>query len=123
MIPFVLAASTTTAAPKIQVVNQLVCKTLRPEYSNRSGADPGITFFSASDDEETKLCNADPVVLAASAEFLTRKCPSRHAVTTPETNPLDLDSNHHCERYSELLDHRILGISKFAHPLVCFRGV
>ncbi|KAF9647561.1 MFS general substrate transporter [Thelephora ganbajun] len=71
LIPFVLAASTATAAPKIQAVTHLVCKTLRPGYTNRSGANPKITFFSASDDEETKLCNADPVVLAASAEFLT----------------------------------------------------
>jgi hypothetical protein len=75
MIPFVMAALTSTAAPKIQVITHLVCKTIRPEYGDRSGAEPKITFFSASDDEETELCNADPVVQAAAAEFLTRKCP------------------------------------------------
>ena len=74
MIPFVIAASTTTTAPKIQVITHLVCKTIRPEYSDRSGAEPGITF-SVSDDKETELCNADPVVQAAAAGFLTRKCP------------------------------------------------
>ena len=74
MIPFIMAASTTTTAPKIQVITHLVCKTIRPEYSDRSGAEPEVTF-AASDDKETELCNADPVVQAAAAEFLTRKCP------------------------------------------------
>ena len=110
-IPFVLAASTTTAAPKIQAITHLVCKTLRPEYSDRAGADPNIGLFS-SDNEETKLCNADPVVQAASAEFLTRKCSPRHLLKRPN----DSKSDHHCNRYSELLNNRILGIRKLTLP-------
>lgn len=81
-MPFVLAASTSTAAPKVQVITHLVCRTLRPEYTDRSG-EPAAFFF-ASDDQETKLCNADPAVQAASAEFLTCKCPARHSVIMPE---------------------------------------
>jgi len=114
MIPFVLVASTTTAAPKVQVVTYLVCKTLRPEYTDR---DPRI---SAADDEGIKLCNADPVVGAATAEFLTCTCPPKQTVRAPESNPLDPNSNHHCNWYSELLDHRILGISKLTRSLVRF---
>lgn len=67
MMTFILSASASTAAPKVQVITHLVCRTLRPGYTDRSGA----AVFSASDDEETKLCNADPVVQAASAQFLT----------------------------------------------------
>lgn len=77
MIPIVLAASTSTAAPKVEVITHLVCRTLRPEYKDQSGADRPTTFFSASDDEEMRLCNADPAVRAASAEFLTCKWPAR----------------------------------------------
>ena len=119
MIPVILAASSATAAPKVQVITHLVCKTLRPEYSDRSGTEPPITFFSASGDEETKLCNADPAVQAASAEFLACKRSPRHSIKTPESNPPDLESNHHRNWYSELLDHRILGISKPTNPMVC----
>ena len=120
LIPFVLAASTTTAAPKIQVITRLVCKTLRPEYSDRSGADTPTTYFSASDDEETKLCNADPVVQAASAEFVTCKRPPIHLIKAPEPNVLDLSSNYHCNWHPELLNYRILGIGKFPHLFVRF---
>ena len=111
VIPFVLIASTTTAAPKIQVITRLVCKSLRPEYSDQSGADPPITFFSASDDEETKLCNADPVVQAASAEFVTCE---RFPRTLPERSNLtwSASSDYHCNRYLELPNYCILGISK-----------
>lgn len=73
LVPFVLAASTMTAAPRIQVITHLVCKTLRPEYTDRSGENPLTSFLLTSDDEEMRLCNADPVVRAASAEFLTCK--------------------------------------------------
>lgn len=78
-IPFVLVASTTTAAPKVQVITRLVCKTLRPEYSDQSGTSSHVTF-SASDDEETKLCNADAAVQAASAEFVTCTCHRKHFI-------------------------------------------
>lgn len=90
MIPFVLAASTSTAAPKVQVVTHLVCRTLRPEYRDSSGADYSAAFF-ASDDEETRLCNADPAVQAASAEFLTGECPTKPSVAVrPEKVPITL---------------------------------
>ena len=115
-MPFVVVASTTTSAPKVQVITYLVCKTLRPEYTNRS---PRITL-SAADDEGIKLCNADPVVGAASAEFLACTCPPRQTARAPEPNPLDPKSNHHCNWYSELLNHRILGISKLTHSRVHF---
>lgn len=86
MIPFVLSASTSVAAPKVQVVTYLVCKTLRPEYTDRSGAGRPSTFFFAPEADETKLCNADPVVQAASAEFLTCRCLKRYPVRAPEDN-------------------------------------
>jgi len=114
-IPFVLAASTTTAAPKIQVITRLVCRTLRPEYSNRSGG--GLTPF-ASDDEEGRLCNADPAVQAAAAEFVTCERLPRHPVRAPELNPLDPNSDHHRHWYSELLNYRILGFGKLIRRLV-----
>jgi hypothetical protein len=84
-IPFVLAASSSTAAPKVQVITHLVCRTLRPEYSNQSGADNPVVFL-ASDNEETKLCNADPAVQAASAEFLTCEYSTMFSVRAPENN-------------------------------------
>lgn len=85
MMPFVYAASTTTSAPKIQVITHLVCKTLRPEYTNRSGTVPLTAFFV--DNEETKLCNADPVVQAASAQFLACECPTTYSIWAPEDDP------------------------------------
>ena len=104
------------------MITQLVCKSLRPEYSNRSGAGTPTTFF-ASDDEESKLCNADPAVQAASAEFVTCKRLPRHPVRAPEPNPLDLNSDHHCYWHSELHNYRILGIGKLTLPLVHFPSV
>jgi len=111
----VLIASTTTAAPKIQVITRLVCKTVRPEYSDRSGVDPPITFFSASDDEETKLCNADPVVQAAAAEFVTRKRFPRTLFRRSNLTA-SMSSDHHCNRYLELLNYRILGFGELTRP-------
>lgn len=76
MKPLVVAASASTTAPKVQVVAHLVCRALRPEYKDRSGADQPSIFLSPNG-EETRLCDADPAVQAASAEFLTRKCLTR----------------------------------------------
>ena len=115
MIPFVLVASSTTSAPKVQVVTHLVCKTLRPEYTDRSGSDP--TIF-ASDDEETRLCNADPVVQAASAEFLAGKYSTRHRFRAHEVDPFVLESNYDCNWCSDLLNYRVLGISKLSSHLI-----
>ena len=115
MMSFVLVASTMTSAPKVQVITHLICKALRPEYTHRSGTGP--TVF-ASDDEETKLCNADPVVQAASAEFLASGYPICHPFRTPEANPLVLQSNYHCNRCSDLFNYGVLGISEFlSHPI------
>ena len=115
MMSFALVASTMTSAPKVQVITHLICKALRPEYTHRSGTGP--TVF-VSDDEETKLCNADPVVQAASAEFLASRYPTYYPFRTPEANPLVLESDYHCNRCSELLNYGVLGISKFlSHPI------
>jgi hypothetical protein len=79
------------------------------------GDHPAPTFFSASSNEETRLCNADPVVQAASAEFLTCK---RVHVGTDGDNSLILDSDHHRNWYSQLFDDCVLGIcERFRHSL------
>lgn len=79
MKPFILAASASTTAPKVQVVTYLVCKTLRPEYTNQPGVGRLSTVF-APNDEGTKLCNADPAVQAVTAEFLTCECLTMYPV-------------------------------------------